>query len=304
MRAIARSPAARNLEDDAAVIEIGGETLVLTQDSMAEGVHWLPGTDMAHVAWKLVAVNLSDLAAKGAEPVGVLLGYSLGEGDARFLEGLREVCERYDVTLLGGDTIRADGPRTLGLTAIGRATHTPVPARSGATMGDGVYLCGTIGDAYRGYTRLTAENPAPALTERRTAASLSDTCFIERFLRPRPLLEEGQALAPQVTAMMDVSDGLFLDAQRMASASNVTIALDFASLPFSQCFRADGGEDRLQRLTAAGWGDDYALLFTMPPGVEPAAPSACIGEIRPLGEHALLLDNQPLPSDAHLGFTH
>jgi thiamine-monophosphate kinase len=134
-----RSRGAR-LADDAAVLGFGGEALVLTHDMMVEGVHWLPTQDMADVAWKLVATNLSDLAAKGAVPAGVLLGYMLGRDDARFLAGLREALDAFDVPLLGGDTVaapaHATGRRAIGLTAIGRATHRPVlpaPARGRAT---------------------------------------------------------------------------------------------------------------------------------------------------------------------------
>ena len=115
LRALATHPAARGLNDDCAVIELGSETLILTHDAMAEGVHFLPGQDRADVAWKLVASNLSDLAAKGAEPLGVLLGYQLGGDDARFLAGLGEVLTHYNVPLLGGDTISATGAQVLGL---------------------------------------------------------------------------------------------------------------------------------------------------------------------------------------------
>ena len=137
MRGIATHPAARGLNDDCAVLDVGGETLILTHDAIAEGVHFLPTADPADVAWRLVATNISDLAAKGAQPLGVLLGYTLGGDDARFLEGLAEALAEYAAPLLGGDTIRSTGPATHGLTAIGRATHRPVPARSGAAMGDG-----------------------------------------------------------------------------------------------------------------------------------------------------------------------
>ncbi|MES2303194.1 MAG: AIR synthase related protein, partial [Pseudomonadota bacterium] len=125
MRALATHPAARGLADDCAVLDFGGEALVLTHDMMVEGVHWLPGQDMADVAWKLLATNLSDLAAKGAAPVGVLLGFTLGDNDERFVEGLGEALEAFKVPLLGGDTVGANGPRSLGLTALGRATHSP-----------------------------------------------------------------------------------------------------------------------------------------------------------------------------------
>lgn len=274
---------------------------------MAEGVHWLPGTDMADVAWKLVAVNLSDLAAKGAEPLGILLSYSLGEDDDRFIYGLRDVCTRYDIALIGGDTIRVDGPRTLSLTAIGKASHAPVPSRSGAQAGDDIFLCGTIGDAYRGFTELTAADSRP-----QDGSPSPDSYFIERLQRPRPLLDEGRTLAPLVTAMMDVSDGLFLDAQRMALASGVTFSLDFETLPFSDQFVArlnhdqtDAATDeRSERIAAAGWGDDYALLFTLPQGVEPPVRATRIGEVTEATDNPLLLDRCPLPPDAQLGFTH
>jgi thiamine-monophosphate kinase len=97
LRDLASHPAARGLNDDCAVLEVGGETLILTHDSLAQGVHYLPDQDMADVAWRLVATNLSDLAAKGAEPLGVLIGYTLGRDDERFLDGLGEALRHYDV---------------------------------------------------------------------------------------------------------------------------------------------------------------------------------------------------------------
>jgi len=112
---------------------------------MVEGIHWLPEQDPADVAWKLVATNLSDLAAKGAQPLGVLLGYGLGGGEARFLAGLEEVLRAFAVPLLGGDTVRRGASATHGLTALGRATHRPVPSRKGARAGDTLWVTGTLG---------------------------------------------------------------------------------------------------------------------------------------------------------------
>ena len=187
LRKLAQHPAARGLDDDCAVLEIGGEALVLTHDTMVEGVHFLAGQDPADIAWKLVAVNMSDLAAKGAEPLGALLGYMLGADDARFLSGLEEALAFYDAPLLGGDTVSGTGPQVLGLTAIGRATHRPVPARAGARPGDGLWITGAVGAAMLGLEAL------------RTGTG--DT---RAYRRPQALLAEGQALAPHVTAMMDV----------------------------------------------------------------------------------------------------
>lgn len=313
LRALATHPAARGLADDTAVLEVGGETLVLTQDSMAEGTHWLEDTDPYDIAWKLVASNLSDLAAKGAEPVGVLLSYALGTGEARFVEGLQAVLHRYDVPLLGGDTISATGPRTLTLTAIGKATHVPPPSRSGARVGDAVWVCGTIGDAMRGHDQLTAGDRAMALGLPRSIASDPNPYFVEKFLRPQPLLAQGMVLAPLVTAMLDVSDGLLLDAQRMADASSVTIDIDFDAIPFSAHFMGDAATgnqlDVLSkgyavRRAAASWGDDYALLFTLPAGTSPPVAATRIGEVKARGAGALLIDGTaPEPGEA-LGYQH
>ncbi|MXO95160.1 thiamine-phosphate kinase [Erythrobacter aquimaris] len=278
MKALATSPAARGLEDDAAVIELGDETLVLSHDTMIEGVHTLAGQDPADVAWKLVAVNLSDLAAKGAKPVGVLISHMLGDDDHRFVIGLREVLETYDVPLLGGDTVRGGGERVWGCTAIGRATHRPVPSRSGARPGDAVYLSGRIGYAMLGLEALRDD------TDQDDSA----------YRRPVPQLALGQELAPHVSAMMDVSDGLLLDASRIARASGVTLSLD--SDPLLNLAPQGRLDDAIR------WGDDYVLLCTGPAGLDDQLEVTRIGEVGLLGDHEVLLDNQPPQGD--LGYTH
>ena len=269
LRALATDPAARGLQDDCAVIEFGGETLVLTHDTMVEGVHTLPGQDPADIAWKLVTTNLSDLAAKGARPLGVLLGHMLGADDERFLTGLAEVLARYDVPLLGGDTTSGGPPRAWGLTAIGRATHQPVPSRAGARPGDTVWVTGPLGAAMAGFEAL------------RDATNEDSVAF----RRPLACLAEGEVLAPLVTAMMDISDGLLLDASRLADASGVTIALMSGDVPTAVA------EHR--RADALRWGDDYELLFTLPPGSEPRVSAWRIGEVRERSEASLLLDGEP-----------
>ena len=279
LRRLATSPAARGLADDAAILEIGSETLVLTHDAMVEGRHWLPGQDMADVGWKLVAVNLSDLAAKGAEPLGVLIGHTLGEGDDRFVAGLREVLEQYAVPLLGGDTVAGDGARTLGCTAIGRATHRPVPSRSAARPGDGVFATGQLGAALLGYEALRD------CTSGESAA----------YRRPTPRITEGIALAPVVTAMMDISDGLLLDAWRMASASEVTFAIDSATVPVADPARRD---------ECLRWGDDYELLFTAPIGTSLPVTAYRVGTVVQAGAAPLLVDGEPQSDQAELGYLH
>ena len=283
LRRMATHPAARGLNDDCAVLDVGHETLILTHDMIAQGVHFLARQDPADVAWRLVATNISDLAAKGAEPLGVLLGFTLGtqETDARFRVGLEEALTHYRAPLLGGDTIATHAPPTHGLTAIGRATHRPVPSRAGAQVGDGVWLTGPLGAAMIGLEALKAG---------------ADAALSEAYRRPRALLTEGQALAPLVTAMMDVSDGLLLDATRMALASGVCIAIDSAAVPIAA--------PEARRAEALRWGDDYQLLFTLPTATLPPVPAHCIGTVLPGGPAPLLLDGAAPAAGDHLGYRH
>jgi thiamine-monophosphate kinase len=233
------------------------------------------------VAWKHLATNLSDLAAKGAEPVGVLLGYGLAEDNARFAEGLGEALAHFGVPLLGGDTVCSPGAQTVGLTALGRATCSPVPGRSGARAGDGVWITGAVGAAMLGFEALSSGNA---------------TIDTSAYRRPLPRLAEGQALAPLVSAMMDVSDGLLLDASRMAEASGVTFALDPALIP------VPAGLPPERARAAMAWGDDYELLFTLTPGTLPPCPAHPIGKVIVRGPDPLLLGGEA-PS-GRLGFEH
>ena len=278
MRAIATHPAARGLNDDAAVLDVGGETLVLTHDTMVEGVHFLPEQDPADVAWKLIATNMSDLAAKGAQPLAVLLSYQLGRDDAAFLDGLKAALRHYgDAALLGGDTVRAPGPQSVGLTAIGRAAHRPVPSRDGAAVGDALWITGPVGAAMLGLEALKG-----------------GTGDSSAYRRPAALLAEGQMLAPLVSAIMDVSDGVLLDASRMADASGVTIAVDRMAVPIA------APEER--RDEALRWGDDYQLLFTLPAAITPPCPAFRIGTVLQRQGAPILLDGAPV--SGRLGYEH
>ena len=259
LRALATHPAARGLADDAAVLEFGGKRLVLTHDMIVEGVHFLADDPAEDVAWKLMAVNLSDLAAKGADPIGVLLGYSLtteSAWDAAFVRGLSDAIKAFEAPLLGGDTVAVppEAPRSLGLTAIGEA-GTNAPSRAGAKAGDILWVSGTIGDAGAGL-RI-------AIGELAGAAAL-----VARYRRPQPRLALGKALAPLVSAMMDVSDGLLIDAARLADASALACRIELRDVPLSPELIAACGDDRQARLDAAIAGDDYELLFAAPPQLE------------------------------------
>ncbi|GGD77445.1 thiamine-phosphate kinase [Croceicoccus mobilis] len=288
LRALALDPAARGLTDDAAVINTAPGALVLTHDTMIEGVHWLVGQNPADVAWKLVAVNLSDLAAKGCKPVGIMLSYMLGtaEWNASFVTGLGEALTAFDVPLLGGDTVAAkgmDAPLVLGITALGEPLRRPVPARKDACVGEAVWVTGTIGAALAGFEALQSGS--------------KDCGESIAYRRPTPRLAEGRALAKWVGAMMDVSDGLMLDASRMADASDVTIAIETGAVPITPALAR-------RRREAMSWGDDYELLFTLPEGSTPPVEATRIGKVQPRGGHPLLLDGSPPLSGSALGFRH
>lgn len=304
LRAMASHPAARGLMDDAAVLRLGAEQLIVTHDMMVAGTHWLPSADPADVAWKLVAVNLSDLAAKGAQPLGVLLGFMLGDHawDRAFAKGLAAACGHFDVPLLGGDTVAAAGeqPRALGLTALGRATSKAVPDRRGAQPGDALWITGPVGDAMAGYRILTGDN-AQGPTE-----------LVSAFSRPLPLIAQGQALAPHVTAMMDISDGLLIDARRMAMASGLCVDIACACVPLSDAFlawaaTAPEGESAA-RAAALRWGDDYQLLFAAPADAALPLEATRIGHFMAPSGHlsagSLLIDGKPPAADAPLGYLH
>lgn len=303
LRVLATHPGARGLVDDAALIEVGGAAIVLTCDTIVEGVHYLPGDPPEDVAWKLVAVNLSDLAAKGARPAGILLGYALGdtEWDAAFVRGLSTALGAFGLPLLGGDTVAmpSGAPRLLGVTAIG-AAGAVTPSRAGASPGDQLWVSGTIGDAGAGLRLLEAGRADPG-------------GLIERYRCPRPRLEAGERLAAIVTAMMDVSDGLLIDAARMAAASGCGATLELDALPLSDALLALEGDGRDARLAAASAGDDYELLFAadvkreheiVALADEIGLPFTRVGQFE-AGRGLMISDSgHPVPLPERLGYEH
>ncbi|MDY0957810.1 thiamine-phosphate kinase [Sphingomonas sp. CFBP8993] len=288
LRRMPLHPGARGLVDDSAVLTAA--PLVVTTDTLVEGVHFLPHDPPADVAWKLVATNLSDLAAKGALVEGVMLNYPLGDTawDRAFLDGLATVLARFHARLIGGDTVSRRGPRTLTLTAFGR--DAPAPSRDGARAGDALWVTGTIGDAGLGLAIAQGGHGPVALRD--------------AYRRPFPRLTEGRALGPVVHAMMDVSDGLLIDAGRMARASGLAVTIALDAIPLSDDARAFGGTDRAARLTAATAGDDYELLFALPSGIMPPVAATRVGRFS-AGDGLTLTDaGQPVALPARWGYEH
>jgi len=255
------APGAFDLLDDAAVIPSrSGHDLVVTKDAIVEGVHFPVGEAPGLVARKLLRVNLSDLAAKAAEPFGCFLavawpkGYGAAER-AAFAEGLGEDLKAFGLDLLGGDTVSTPGPFTASLTALGWVKAGGMVRRAGAQVGDLIAVSGTIGDGTLGLAAVMGENADPT-------GALTD-----RYRLPVPRLELRDALRAHAHAACDVSDGLVADAGHIAEASGVAIRLDLEALPLSAPARAwlDEQPDREQSLIRlATGGDDYEVLAAFP----------------------------------------
>jgi len=257
---VTRSDVLVGVGDDAAVMQLpGGMQLVTTSDVLVEGVHFPPETAPADIGYKSLAVNLSDLAAMGAEPAWFTLNLSLPEAAPEWLEGfcagMFALAARYQVQLVGGDTVR--GPLTIGVQAHGLVPAGGALLRSGAKAGDRVYLSGTVGDAGLGLLYLQGELPPGD-----DAGAL-----IEKLNRPAPRVELGIALRGIASSAIDVSDGLVADLGHILRASAVGARISLDRVPLSPAYRA-----RFER--AEGWtlaltnGDDYELCFTVPAGKE------------------------------------
>jgi thiamine-monophosphate kinase len=290
-------PGGLGLLDDAALVDCPpGRRLVVTVDAMVEGVHYLPADPPDLVAKKLLRVNLSDLAAMGAEPRHYLLTTALPAGlrddwVERFAAGLGEDQRHFGVDLLGGDSVATPGPAALTLTAIGEIGAGCEIRRSGAQPGDRVWVSGTIGDAFLGLAVLRGNH--------RELAAADRAVLTGRFQLPQPRTALGPRLIGIAHAMCDVSDGLIADLGHICDASGTGAAVRLAHLPFSTAARRilAGDPELAPRLATAG--DDYELLFAAPPSADAAIaalaaelglPITAIGAIDP-GNGVRLLDD-------------
>lgn len=258
-------PGALGLEDDACTyLPEPGQELVLTADALVSGVHFLPEDPPGLVARKMLRVNLSDLAAKGATPVGYLMTTAFPrETDeawvAAFAAGLALDQAEFGISLMGGDTVATPGPLSLSVTAIGQVPAGRAIRRNGARPGDVVLVSGTIGDGALGLRVLRGDLIGLAGAARDILAG--------RYRLPQPRVELGKALLASglVHAMMDVSDGLVADLRHIADASRVGAVLDAARVPLSEAAAAVLADDtELLPLLLTG-GDDYELLLTAAP---------------------------------------
>ena len=260
----------RGLTDDVAVVPSrAGYDLVLTKDAIVEGVHFLPTDPLDTVARKLMRVNLSDLAAKGAEPFGYLLACHWSPRCGwpermMFADGLRADQKVFGVALLGGDTVATSGPAGFSMTLLGWTPKGRTVGRAGARPGDLVFVTGAIGDGWLG---LEAVQGKLSIDAERVAA-LSD-----HYRAPTPRTEFALPIRDMATASIDISDGLIADLGHIAEAGRIGIEIDLESVPLSAAGQAwfDGRVDEqaaLEKLVTGG--DDYEIAFTASPRDEAA----------------------------------
>ncbi len=266
-RPLARHPGAFGLMDDAAILTPpDGSDVVLKTDAIIGGVHFFPDDPADAIARKALRVNLSDLAAKGAEPAGFLMSLALPAGVdeawlAAFARGLEADAEHYRCPLLGGDTDKTPGPAMISIAAFGLLPRGSMVRRSGAKAGDAVVVTGTIGDAALGL-RLRRDPPAAARWG--LDASMREH-LAGRYLVPEPRNAIAAALRTHVSAAMDVSDGLAGDLGKLCRASDVSARIEIARVPLSDAARAAlAAEPALLEAILTG-GDDYEVLCTMAP---------------------------------------
>ncbi len=239
--------------DDGAVLQPdSGRELIAVIDTLVEGIHFPDGIDPFDIGYRSVAVNLSDIAAMGARPRWMTLALTLPSAEeswvSRFAEGLHAAAAEFQVALVGGDT-------TLGKSLVvsvqitGDVVTGTAIQRSGAQVGDQIFVTGTVGDAAAGLELLSAGNP--------------DNYLSARFLRPKARVDYGQALSGIATAAIDLSDGLFADLSKLLNASGVGGVLQIDKLPLSKELCAIFDPETQRRLALSG-GDDYELCFTAP----------------------------------------
>jgi thiamine-monophosphate kinase len=292
-------PGALGLLDDAAILTPPpGRELVLSADAMVAGVHFLPDDPPDLVARKLLRVNLSDLAAKGAVPLGYLLTVSVPRQTpdawfAGFAAGLARDQAAFGLTLLGGDTTSTPGPVSLSLTILGHVAPGQAVRRAGARPGDGIWVTGTIGDGALG------------LAVARGRLSDPSGHLLDRYRLPCPRL--GLTVGGIASAGMDVSDGLVQDLGHLCRAGGVAAIIEAKRVPLSDPARAAGPDWLITCLTG---GDDYELLLAVPPAREPQLAEAAarsgvgvarIGAFRPGPPNVAVIDRDGSPLNLPTG---
>lgn len=301
-----RSDAALGVGDDGAVLQVrDGYDLVVTTDTMVVGTHFFPDDNPRALGHKLVAVNVSDLAAMGAEPAWLSLALTLPAVDeawlSAFAAGLSETADYYQCQLVGGDTTR--GPMSLTMIAKGTVPRGKALTRSGAKVGDYIYVTGTLGDAALGLKLCQGLHEV---------SKKHQSHILQRFHYPSARVALGQALRNLASSAMDLSDGLYSDIQHILKRSNVGASIDVSRLPLSQALKDSCDTSTALQLALSG-GEDYELLFTVPEArrgslevlLSPyGIPVTCIGRVTGLAGKLELKQGDQAFDYQHQGFVH
>ena len=301
-----RSDVELGIGDDAAIVNVAvGQSLVMSLDTLVSGVHFPEDTPAEDIAYKALAVNLSDMAAMAAEPNWLLLGLTLPQADEAWLEGfsrgLSQLANQYGLTLIGGDTTH--GPLTVSVQVNGLVPQGQALKRSGARPGDLIYVSGQLGDAGLGLKLALAELDIEL-------TPLRYQYFLQRLNRPTPRLELGLLLRGLATAAIDVSDGLLADLGHILKASGVGATVNIEQLPVADEVR--GLSDQWWQLPLTA-GDDYELCFTLPAEKQADFEQRlqggdytchCIGQIEAAPGMNLLLDGGKIDSENLKGYLH
>ncbi len=266
-RPLATHPGAFGLGDDAAALTPpAGCDVVLTTDGVIAGVHFFADDPPETIGRKALRMNLSDLAAKGARPIGFLLSVALPSGTdeawlAAFAQGVGEDAARYGCPLLGGDTDRTPGPTSVSIAAFGAVPHGKMVRRSTAKIGDCVVVTGTIGDAALG-VKLRRDR---GLARRWQLTDAMADHLEQRYLLPQPRNTLAEAVLQHAAAAMDVSDGLAGDLAKLCRASAISAAIDVSRVPLSDAARAAIAAAPELIETVLTGGDDYEIILTLAP---------------------------------------
>lgn len=296
----ARFPGAFALKDDcAALAPTPGFDLVLKTDAVAEGVHFFADDAPADIGWKALAVNVSDLVAKGAAPRVYLMSLAFPGPPTRawleaFASGLEEAQSRFGITLAGGDTDRRPGPLSITIAAIGEAPSGRMVRRATAQPGDQLYVSGTLGDAALGLKLRSDADQA-----KRWGLDANDAgALVQRYLRPEPRIALAPVLLAHARAAMDLSDGLAKDLGRMMRASGTTAIVEAVKVPLSAAAARVVAADRDQLIDVLTGGDDYEVLAAIAPervhafeqdAADRGVRVTAIGEIGPAGQGAAVV---------------
>lgn len=293
--------AALNLQDDAALVNVpSGQQLVITTDTLIEGVHFLAHTTPADIAHKALAVNLSDLAAMGATPYAYSLALSIPKGTTEewikaFSDSLYAMQNAHGCFLLGGDSTASPAGVSITITVYGLVDHGAALTRSAGVPGDALYVTGTIGDSFLGLHALQHHHDAPEL--------------IARYLYPQPRINIAQQLAQTIHACMDISDGLLQDLGHICTASQLGATLHLYDIPLSPAAQHYIARYAIDVQSLCRGGDDYELLFSAPahtviPNIIDGVAMTKIGELTAQKDVRILDKNNQIMMLNQKGYQH